>query len=247
MTPHQKAMLAGMFLSKFDREGLDCLGFKTLSEAYNVIGMALSVHFRSVRNYRDEFDPVLSDKREGWKNRPMRPRCAEMLDAYGNLDLPEFTDLLKRIIYRNPGVDTILEAIAARQEGGESSFARRLITGQAAEEYFRKNHREIPEFSGLHLEDTTGFGCGFDFRLFAEGVAYGVEVKGIKEPAGNIVLTEKEHCVADIMRDDFFLFVVKNLAEDPAHEMHRDPLNGSLRFRRAERPVTQVSWTATVG
>ena len=247
MTPHQKAMLAGMFLSKFDREGLDCLGFKTLREAYNVIGMALGIPLRSVRNYRDEFDPALSDKRAGWKNRPMRPDRTAMLNAYGKMELREFADVLKRMIYRNPAVDKILEEIAARQEGGESSFARRLITGQAAEEYFRKNHREIPEFSGLHLEDTTGFGCGFDFRLFAEGVAYGVEVKGIKEPAGNIVLTEKEHCVADIMRDDFFLFVVKNLAEDPAHEMHRDPLNGSLRFRRTERSVTQVSWATTVG
>ena len=49
------------------------------------------------------------------------------------------------------------------------------------------------------------------------------------------------------MRGNFFLFVVKNLAESPAHETHRDPLHGGLRFRRVERTVVQASWTATVG
>ena len=239
-------MLAGMFLSKFDKEGLRRLGFKTLREAYNVIGAALGVHFRSVRNYRDEFDPVLSAARKGWENRPMRPDRKALLDEHGGKGLPEFADLLKRVVYRNPEIDAILEAAEAERDE-DSSFARRLITGQAAEEYFRKNYRTLPEFSGLRLQDTTGLGCGFDFRLFAENASYGVEVKGIKEPSGNIALTEKEHRVAGIMRDNFFLFVVKNLAESPAHEAHRDPLHGGLRFRRVERTVVQASWTATVG
>ena len=246
MTSRQKAMLAGMFFSKFDKEGLRRLGFKTLREAYNVIGAALGVPFRSVRNYRDEFDPTLSTTRKGWENRPIRPDRKALLDEYGDKELPEFTNLLKRIIYRNPEIDAILEAVEAEQDE-DSSFARRLITGQAAEEYFRKNYRTIPEFSSLRLQDTTGFGCGFDFRLSAENISYGVEVKGIKEPSGSIILTEKEYRVAGIMQDNFFLFVVKNLAEAPAHEMHQDPLRGDLRFRRAERSVTQVSWTATVG
>ena len=246
MTPRQKAMLAGMFLSKFDKEGLRILGFKTLREAYAVIGAALGVHFRSIRNYRDEFDPVLSDTRKGWDNRPMRPDRQALLTEYGGQGLQEFAALLKSAIYRNPEIDAILEAAEAQQEE-DSSFARRLITGQAAEEYFRKNYRKVPEFSDLRLQDTTGFGCGFDFRLSTENISYGVEVKGIKESSGNIVLTEKEHCVADIMRRNFFLFVVKNLAESPAHETHRDPLHGGLRFRRVERAVTQVSWAATVG
>ena len=246
MTSRQKAMLAGMFLSKFDKEGLRRLGFKTLREACNVIGAALGVHFRSVRNYRDEFDPVLSATRKGWENRPMRPDRKAMLEQYSELKLPEFADLLKRVVYRNPEIDAILEAAETRQ-GEDSSFARRLITGQAAEEYFRKNYRKVPEFSGLRLQDTTGFGCGFDFRLSAENISYGVEVKGIKESSGSVVLTEKEHRVADIMRGDFFLFVVKNLAETPAHETHRDPLHGRLRFQRVERAVTQVNWAATIG
>ena len=246
MTPRQKAMLAGMFLSKFDKEGLRLLGFKTLREAYNVISAALGVPFRSIRNYRDEFDPVLSDSRKGWDNRPMRPGRKALLDEHGGKGLSEFADLLKSAIYRNPEIDMILEA-TEKSQGDNPSFARRLITGQAAEQYFRNHYREVPEFSRLRMQDTTGFGCGFDFRLYAESVSYGVEVKGIQGPSGNIVLTEKEHRAADIMRGNFFLFVVKNLAESPAHETRRDPLRGDLRFRRVERTVTQVSWTAAVG
>lgn len=248
MTPQQKkqAMLAGMFLSKFDKEGLRILGFKTFLEAYTVIGTALGVNSHSIKNYRDEFDPVLSDTRTGWANRPMRPDRQALLTEYGGQRLQEFATQLKNAIYRNPEIDTILEAAEAQQEEN-SSFARRLITGQAAEEYFRNNYRKISEFSSLNIQDTTKFGCGFDFRLSAENISYGVEVKGLKESSGNVVLTEKEHCVADIMRHNFFLFVVKNLAESPIHETHRDPLHGDLCFRRLKRAVTQVSWTTTIG
>ena len=221
------------------------LGFSTLREACSVIGTALGVSPRSVRNYRDEFDPVLSDKREGWKNRPMRPPCKAMLDTYGEMTLSESLETLKRLVYRNSDADVMKEKIAA-DEADDSSFARRLITGQAAEEYFRKHYRKIPEFSDLRMQDTTGMGCGFDFRLSADDVAYGVEVKGIRAPTGSIVLTDKEHRAAAVMRKNFFLFVVKNLAEAPAHEMHRDPINGSLQFRRAERRLTQVSWTTAI-
>ena len=53
----ERLMLAGLFLSKFDREGLKCLGFSNFVEAYNAMGYALGGKPTSVKNYMQEFDP----------------------------------------------------------------------------------------------------------------------------------------------------------------------------------------------
>lgn len=131
-----------------------------------------------------------------------------------------------------------------RNQGEGCSFAKRLMTGQAAEQYFRSMYRQINPFKDLELEDTTKLGCGFDFKLSSSNVFYGVEVKGLSEQNGAIVLTSKEHSVASILRNRFFLFVVKNFNENPFHEIYQDPLNGKLVFSRVEQKTIQISWTA---
>ena len=63
---------------------------------------------------------------------------------------------------------------------------------------------------------------------------------------GTLSLTPKEHEIAAALRDRFFLFVVRNFRESPFHEIFRNPLSGSLRFRKKERVTVQVSWLANV-
>ena len=43
LTLREKSILAGLYLSKFDVEGLKVLGFGSFTEAFNVIGLALNV------------------------------------------------------------------------------------------------------------------------------------------------------------------------------------------------------------
>jgi hypothetical protein len=50
------------------------------------------------------------------------------------------------------------------------------------------------------------------------------EVKGLKGRTGSLAFAPKEHQVAKALRKRFFLFVVKNFAESPFHEMYQDPL-----------------------
>lgn len=235
--------MAGLYLSKFDSAGLSCLGFDSFVEAFNVIGSALGVRPASIKNYRDEFDPLLPNKRKGWRKRPTRGYCRAIYDTFGGLNLEDFTDLLKRIIYMEPDLGVLMEE-AERNQGDTRSFAKRLITGQAAEQYFKSKYKEIDLFSDFEVEDTTMLGCGFDFKLFSPSVFYGIEVKGLSEPTGSVALTSKEHFVAAILRERFFLFVVKNFKESPFHEIYQNPLNGNLVFARTEQRVLQVTWTA---
>ena len=239
----EKSILAGLYLSKFDTKGLHYLDFDSFAEAFNVIGLALGVQPASVKNYRDEFDPLFPNNRKGWHKRPIRDYCKAIYDTFNGLRLDEFAKLLKQIVYKEHDIDVLMEEVARKEGIGEQTFAKRLITGQAAEQYFKTKYKEIDLFAGFEIEDTTKLGCGFDFRLISPSIFYGVEVKGMNEASGNVAMTNKEHSVASFLKDRYFLFVVKNFRENPFHEFYQDPLGGKLIFNRVEQRTVQISWT----
>ncbi len=242
----EKSILAGLYLSKFDTVGLRQLGFESFAEAFNIIGSALGVPPASVKNYRDEFDPLFSNNRKGWHKRTVRDYCRVIYDEVGKLEIDEFSRLLKTRIYNRPDLDVLMEEAARNMGNEDSSFAKRMMTGQAAEQYFKEKYQEINWFSGFDVEDTTKLGCGFDFRMISTDDFYCVEVKGMNEPNGNISLTNKEHAVASLLADKYFLFVVKNFKENPFYEFYRNPLKGKLVFHRLERKIEQISWVTNV-
>lgn len=242
----QKAMLIGMYLSKYDKQALDILGFESFVEAYNAIGLAINAKPLSIRNYRDEFDPVFPNERKGWWKRPMFQTRIDMLDKYKDLSLEEFTDLVKNIIYKNPAINLIEERIES-EEDKSNTFAKRLITGQAAEQYFRDNYQAVPAFNGLAFEETTKFGCGFDFRVLHDTGFYAVEVKGLEKTKGSIGLTDKEYKTAFYLKENYFVFLVKNFIETPVHDLFKNPIfSDELDFVKNERTIQQVSWNASV-
>ncbi len=242
-----KLILTGLYLAKYDSIGLRRLGFRSFTEAFNVIGYALGSQPASIKNYRDEFDPIFPNQRKGWHKRPIREYCRRVFDEYKGLDIELFSGLIKSFV----GYDeNILSAVQAKEEKDESAsgFAKRLITGLAAEHYFESVQPNLPEFRGFELENTTRLGCGYDFRLHASSHDrfLAVEVKGLRELTGGFSLTPKEYEVATAMRDRFYLFVVKNFKKSPVHEVFPNPLSCRLEFTKSERIAVQVSWLARV-
>ena len=242
MNPRDKAILAGLFLAKFDDEGLAELGFKNFSQAKNIIGLAVGIKPNSVKNYRDEFDDKFPNKRQGWK-RPMRENARKIYEEYKDLSIAQFAHLLKSFIYADSDVDLLLEKV---DETPKNSFAKRLLTGQAAENYFRKNYQKIEIFRDYRLTDTTKLGCGFDFKLHNAEQYIGVEVKGLSEARGSIVLTDKEYRVASSLREKYYLFVVRDFNNKPFHNYFADPTHSNLRFAKNSRDIRQISWTASL-
>jgi len=104
-----------------------------------------------------------------------------------------------------------------KEEPEESSFAKRLITERATEEFFRANYGHHEEWRDGNLVDTTSVGCGFDFRInFVDSTTFHtVEVKNMFGSHDDIMLTEKEYRRADQLRERFFLYVVRNFKETP--------------------------------
>ena len=248
LAKREKLILAGLYLSKFDSKALASLGFGGFTEAFNVIGYALGARPASVKNYRDEFDPLFPNERMGWHKRPLRGYCGEIYEQYKSLDLESFTRLVKSFFTQEPEA-LLHEADFEVSVDASPGFAQRLVTGQAAERYFQAVYSEIREFRGRVLEDTTQLGCGYDFCLRKEAHPedfLAIEVKGIREIAGSVSLTAKEFAVAKSLRTRFCLFVVKNFRETPCHSIYTDPISSSLEFTRIERRIIQVSWSAKV-
>ena len=243
----EKLILAGLFLSKYDLLGLKKLGFESFQEAFNVIGYGLGSRPASVKNYRDEFDPLFPNPRQGWHKRPRREYCVEIYKKYKDLDLETFSALLKSFVGYDENALSVTESKEEKKDGG-SFFAKRLITGLAAEHYFEAIQPKLPEFKDYILENTTRLGCGYDFRLARKSSEefLAVEVKGLQDRTGSLALTPKEYDVASSLSERFFLFVVKNFRESPVHDIYRNPLSSNLKFTRKERVVIQVSWSASI-
>ena len=149
ITTREKSILSGLYLSKYDDTGLRELGFDSFVEAFNVIGFALGIKPRSIKNYRDEFDPLFPNQRMGWHKRKTRDYCMAILNEYAGLDFESFTGLVRSFFGYNEAIES-----AFGQElpvDGSSAFAQRLITGLAAEHYFESIHSDVAQFKGTRF------------------------------------------------------------------------------------------------
>lgn len=244
MNKRDKQILIGLFLSKFDKEGLKSLGFNSFTEAFNTLALSIKANPNSIKNYRDEFDPYFSNNRKGWHKRPLRQYCLEIMEEYSNLNLYEFGILIKSEISSLGDIEAINGIVDI---GNDTVFAKRLATGQAAEKYFENVYKSITDFEGYKLINTTGYGCGFDYKLIRPDNPFvAVEVKGILSSSGSIVLTNKEYLVAQALNKRFYLFVVKDFSRKPFYSVLNDPINSGLIFKCDKIVSTQINWRVSI-
>lgn len=249
---NKKLMLAGLYLSKFDngKEGLKALGFKTLQEAYNSFALAVGGKPASVKNYMQEFDPYFPNARQGWHKREIRQTRQEIMEEFGGLTIDEFAELVRAQFAGSLDVDPSVGKVAVAagiKDGDTTSFARRMITGQAAENFFEDNYRKVDKFKDCTLQRTTSYGCGFDFKLTPPQSDFlAVEVKGLRTPVGQIQMTEKEFKMAQYLTSRFFLYVVTDFAHTPKPQLIENPLSTSIVFEERTIKSEQRIWVAQI-
>jgi len=238
-----KTTLAGLYFAKFDKQALMALGFSGIGQACNAIGYSLGSGPASIKNYRDEFDRLFpNNPRKGWQ-RQLKTRSEKLFNEFSSLDFDTFTDLIKSFLL--PHYDEEKAVAAIVKPDVTESVAKRLITGKAAEEYFKATYMSINEFYGYGLKDTTNLACGFDFKLSLNTDFYCVEVKGLNLNTGNIIMTEKEYIVANDLKEKYCLFLVKNFSVKPIHKYIFNPLHSDLSFKKIERTIIQTSYSTS--
>jgi hypothetical protein len=135
-----------------------------------------------------------------------------VLEKYKSLDFESFTGLVGSFFGYDKNIDSEILPTEPKDEG-TSSFAQRLITGLAAENYFESRQPELPEFKNYLMENTTRFGCGYDFRLRIDpndSDFLAVEVKGPEgtdrepdnDPQGARCRIEAERPVLSLCRSE---------------------------------------------
>ena len=246
ISQRDKAVLMGLFISKFNKKALESFGFTTLKEAYNVFGYSVKIPPTSIKLYQQEFDPYFPNGRKGWYKRELRAYCREIMDKVNNLSFDDFHRLINSFVL-DEYVD-IRDIRPNKSQSKERKFAAsRQLTGKAAEEYFVMKYQNIAPFQNYLLTDTTNMGCGFDYKLSLETNNYYIEVKGINERQGSILMTEKEYNMAEDLLERYCLFIVSNFKEKPFHQMFFNPIHcGSLLFQRQEREVMQVNYQTNI-
>jgi len=154
-----KLILTGLYLAKYDSLGLKQLGFRSFVEAFNVIGYALGSQPASIKNYRDELDPLFPNRRKGWHKRPVRDYCLRVFEEYRTLELDVFTGLIKSFVGYDENFWSEMQSKEETDEGA-SGFAKRLITGLAAEQYFESVHADLKNSGGWKLRTRLALAAG---------------------------------------------------------------------------------------
>lgn len=239
-----KSMFLGLYFAKFEKEAVTKLGFTGFNDAFNALGLALNINSNSIRLCRDEFAVAFPTKRKGFHKREINSKKKRFLQEFQSLTFTNFTLKIKESIFTNK---TELDLDIFEEEIENTTFAKRLITGKSAENYFVENYNKIDIFKDFSLTNVTQYGCGYDFKLECGDKMFCIEVKGLSAKTGSVMLTEKEHKVATKIKDNYFIFLVKNFIKEPEFEYYKNPLQHErLSFVKKEKTILQINYLSKV-
>lgn len=246
---HKLTLYIAYYLARFDKVALENLGYKNWESCFSDISIKLNVKKHSVRNWRDEFDPLF-EHRAGWYQRPMSPSRTYVALALKSLDEPEIRVIIEDILSGKIQSDTKnlnhLLSIANENldEGKSSLFILRGPTGRKAEQYFIEYHKNNNLPIAGKLIDTRDFGCGYDFEIKSESNQHFVEVKGLANNTGGILFTNKEWETAKKERTKYTVCIVSNLNDFPEISFINDPFS-KLKPRKNIIQTVQVQWSVS--
>lgn len=95
---NKKALIVAYYLSKYNSTSLDRLGYKTQADCFEDISKILGINKNSIRNMRDEFDPLHDNSRQGFKKNKLSPSRQEVVDNYGMHDEINLFKIVKAIL-----------------------------------------------------------------------------------------------------------------------------------------------------
>lgn len=249
-------LIVAFYLSKYDMLGVKNLGYKTFTEAFKSIGTNLGIKANTIKNMREEFDPLHNNNRVGWYQRELRPSRSKVYENYNNLSEPALREIIKDILSEKEEKDDELikdisiyiESLRSEEEEKsekeQRSYTTRGITGKKAETIFKEQFENdcIQGYRGK-LIDKRECGCGYDFEL-EEGICF--EVKGAIGDATNVLFTDKEWTVACEMRDKYILVLVTRVDEaSPKIKLIKNPVNKLEAKKQIQRVIT-VNWSVNV-
>jgi hypothetical protein len=233
-------LVVSYYLSRFDKEAYLNLGFGKQKQTHLKIGKELSINVNTIKNWRDEFDPI-HGHRVGWYQKAMllsRVNVVNALQSLNEYDLRLIVlDILNGTLQNHPEEK---KKLLSSIEGDESEktasvFILRGPTGKKAEQCFINHYHAHSYPAEGELFDMREYGVGYDFRIETLDQEFYIEVKGIAEIDGGILFTSKEWEVAKIQKEKYYLCIVSNLNEIA----QVDFINNPYHFLNPKRNIFQ--------
>ncbi|MBS3948640.1 MAG: hypothetical protein KGZ57_10195 [Dethiobacter sp.] len=136
------ALIIAYYFSRVDKVALKSLGYSSFANGFKDIGQKLQVKPNTIKNMRDEFDPIYGNNRVGWYQRELRPSRQKVVELFQGLDEPDLHEVVLEIL--NNGqfraaveCEEILKSITENKKTrADNSFILRGPTGKKAEEIF---------------------------------------------------------------------------------------------------------------
>ncbi len=246
---HKLALYVTYYLSRFDKEALIRLGYSSWNEAFEDISQKLEVKRHSVKNWRDEFDPLFGH-RAGWHQRAMIPSRVRVAQALESLDEIEIREIVKNILsggiknQREEEAQLLAIVLDDKKHKPNGQFILRGPTGKKAEAFFQTHFNQTFEPVKGNLIDTREWGCGYDFKIESGKRETFVEVKGLSEISGGILFTDKEWKTAQQKADNYYLAIVKNVTTQPFVSFVKNPA-GIFQPQKSIYTSIQVQWSVS--
>lgn len=246
---HKLTLYVSYYLSRFNNEALANLKYTTWNSAFEDIAKMLKVKPHSVKNWRDEFDPLFGH-RAGWYQRPMSPSRVKVAQALEDLSESQIrgivNDILSGRINEEPDEEEQLLSIVAddKKDKVARQFILRVSTGKTAENYFIQHYNDTFNPRRGTLIDCRDLGCGYDFKIESKNLVTYVEVKGLAEFSGGVLFTDKEWQVAVEKGEDFYLCNVKNVNENPEINFIQNPAS-KINPKKNIYTSIQINWSIT--
>jgi hypothetical protein len=244
---HKLGHYVSYYLSRFDEEAYHNLGYGNQVETHNKIEVKLSVNPYTVKNWRDEFDPLFGHW-VGWYQRHMSPSRARVVQALEIVDEPQILEIVQDIIFgmiqnEEDELEQLLSIVTTDDnKTGPSKFLLRAPTGRQAEEYYLKYFADNKKPIYGSLIDCRDLGVGYDFRIENKNKNSFVEVKGLSEFSGGILFTSKVWTVSQNGGAKYFLCVISNLVDKHEIILIQDP-GQKLTPKRNIFTSIQISWS----
>jgi hypothetical protein len=239
-----EALVIGYAMSRLDTFYLKALKYGSWKDAFVDAGNKLSVPSTSVKNLRDEFDPYHPNERRGWHARKLRKNRELIMQELRDLSPDSLIELARHILARDR--DSTADAIDSLISPPRVVFnvAERLLTGRRAEDYFLANVTSIVAHARESIIDYRNAARGFDFGVI-DRPEIAIEIKGMKNRAGEILFTDREWTEARYRKAEYYLVIVANLAATPEHRLIMNPTDNLKAECVCQKTVTSV-WRSRI-
>jgi 5-methylcytosine-specific restriction protein A len=239
-----EALIVAYAMSRFDRQFLSRFKYSSWKSAFEATGKSLGVAPTSMKNLRDEFDPVHDNSRQGWHKRPLRPNRQRVLGEFCDSTDESVFEIVQRLLRHDPEVEALVSRPLVDARSAADNVAERLRTGRLAEEFFLANSTHICGIEPPRLRDVRIEARGFDFGV-KTNASIAIEVKGLKTRRGSILFTEWEWAQANQRKLDYWLVVVGAIGNEPIARLIKHPVR-ELQASSSLRHTTAISWRANV-